>query len=120
MTEDTEVLADQGRAIDPYKAFKFQTDITVADIRGGERLTREASRGPRVLLMGPAGQLFVQDETERRGSRRSPSRHVRQGSRTAWAARFHGRRRHARRSGHDGRPRRHAGGGGAASASDLA
>ena len=62
MTEDTEVLVDQGRAIDPYKAFKFQTDITVADIRGGERLTRDESRPARVLLMGPAGQLFVQDE----------------------------------------------------------
>ncbi|MEX2092783.1 MAG: hypothetical protein WD971_08910 [Pirellulales bacterium] len=62
MTEDTEVLADQGRAIDPFKAFKFQTDITVADIRGGERLTRKDTRTARVLLMGPAGQLFVQDE----------------------------------------------------------
>lgn len=62
MTEDTEVLVDQGRAIDPYKGFKFETDITVADIRGGERITREASRPARVLLMGPAGQLFVQDE----------------------------------------------------------
>jgi hypothetical protein len=62
LTADTEVLVDQGRAIDPYKAFVFQTDITVADIRGGERLTREDSRPARVLLMGPAGQLFVQDE----------------------------------------------------------
>lgn len=62
MTEDTEVLVDQNRAIDPYKAFKFQTDITVADIRGGERLTRDSSRPGRVLLMGPAGQLFVKDE----------------------------------------------------------
>lgn len=62
MTEDTEVLVDQNRAIDPYKAFKFQTDITVADIRGGERLTREVSRPAQVLLLGPAGQLFVQDE----------------------------------------------------------
>lgn len=62
MVEDTEVLIDQGRAIDPYKAFRFQTDITVADIRGGERLTRKDSRPARVLLMGPAGQLFVQDE----------------------------------------------------------
>jgi hypothetical protein len=63
MIEDTEILVDQGRAIDPYKAFKFQTDITVADIRGGERLTRDESRPARVLLMGPGGQLFVQDQT---------------------------------------------------------
>jgi hypothetical protein len=62
MTEDAEVLVDQGRAIDPVKGFSFQTGITVADIRGGERLTRDATRPARVLLMGPAGQLFVQDE----------------------------------------------------------
>lgn len=62
MTADTEILVDQNRAIDPYKGFKFQTDITVADIRGGERLTRSDARPAQVLLMGPAGQLFVQDE----------------------------------------------------------
>ncbi len=64
MTEDTEVLADQGRAIDPLKAFKFQTDITVADIHGGERLTRSETRPARILLLGPAGQLFVQEEVD--------------------------------------------------------
>ena len=47
MVEDTEVLADQGRAIDPYEDFKFQTDITVADIHGGEKLTRDESRPAR-------------------------------------------------------------------------
>jgi hypothetical protein len=62
MTEDTEVLVDQGRAIDPYKAFKFETDITVADIRGGERITRDSSRPARVLFMGAAGQRCVQDD----------------------------------------------------------
>ena len=44
MIEDTEVLADRDGAIDPYDDFKFQTDITVADIHGGEKLTRDESR----------------------------------------------------------------------------
>jgi hypothetical protein len=62
MTTKTEIVVDQNRAIEPYKDFPFETDITVADIRGGERLTRKDSRPARVLLMGPAGQLFIQDE----------------------------------------------------------
>jgi hypothetical protein len=62
MSEDAEMLAAGGRAIDPVKDFQFQTDITVVDVHGGERLTRDELRPGRVLLMGPGGQLFVQDE----------------------------------------------------------
>jgi len=64
MTKDTKVLVEGGRAYDPVSRFPFRTGITVADIRGGERLTRDEERPARVLLMGPAGQLFVQDELE--------------------------------------------------------
>ena len=53
-----------GRAIDPFKDFRFQTDITVVDIRGGERTVRSDKRPARVLLMDPAGQLFVQNELD--------------------------------------------------------
>jgi hypothetical protein len=62
MAKNSKVLVEGGRAYDPVSKFPFRTGITVADIRGGERLTREAQRPARVLLMGPAGQLFVQDE----------------------------------------------------------
>jgi hypothetical protein len=64
MTKDTKMLVEQNRAYDPVPKFPFRTGITVVDIRGGERLTREAQRPARVLLMGPAGQLFVQDELD--------------------------------------------------------
>jgi hypothetical protein len=64
MTKDTKLLVEGGRAYDPVSKFPFRTGITVADIRGGERLTRKELRPARVLLMGPAGQLFVQDELE--------------------------------------------------------
>ena len=62
MVKDSEVLVDQNRAIDPIDDFRFKTGITVADIRGGEQLTRKENRPASVLLMGPTGQLFVQDE----------------------------------------------------------
>ena len=64
LTKDTKMLVEQNRAYDPVPKFPFRTGITVVDIRGGERLTREAQRTARVLLMGPAGQLFVQDELD--------------------------------------------------------
>jgi hypothetical protein len=64
MAKDSKVLVEGGRAYDPVSKFPFRTGITVADIRGGERLTRTEQRPARVLLMGPAGQLFVQDELE--------------------------------------------------------
>ena len=64
MTKDAEILVEQGRFIDLEKNFKFRTGITIVDIRGGERLTRDSETEARVLLMDPAGQLFVQKESD--------------------------------------------------------
>jgi hypothetical protein len=49
--------------IDKLKDFPLRSGVTVVDIRGGERLPgRDNSRPGKVLLMDPAGQLFVQNE----------------------------------------------------------
>jgi hypothetical protein len=64
MTEDAEILVDQGRAIDPMKSFPFHTGITVLDIEGGDPLAKDIKKPARVLLMDQAGQLFVQNETD--------------------------------------------------------
>jgi hypothetical protein len=64
MTEDGEVLVEQGRAIDPIKNFPFHTGITVLDIDGGDQLAKDVKKPARVLLMDQAGQLFVQNETD--------------------------------------------------------
>jgi hypothetical protein len=64
MTKDVEVAVEEGRFAEKKKGFKFRTGITVVDIRGGERLSRDVETEARVLLMGPAGQLFVQKETD--------------------------------------------------------
>jgi hypothetical protein len=61
---DAIVVGDEGELLlDKIKDFQFHTGITVADIRGGERLPgRDNLRPARVLLMDPAGQLFVRTE----------------------------------------------------------
>jgi hypothetical protein len=66
---ETEVILNEDgqQFIDKIKDFQFRTGITVVDIRGGERLAgRDNSRPARVLLMDPAGQLFVQKELDDR------------------------------------------------------
>lgn len=64
MTEDAEVIAERGTMIDKVDDFKFRTGLTVVDIRGGERLTRDINKPGSVLLMDPSGQLFVQREPD--------------------------------------------------------
>lgn len=62
MTEDVEVLVEAGDYIDEIKSFEFRTGITVVDIRGGEKLTRELLTPARALLMDPTGHLYVRRE----------------------------------------------------------
>jgi hypothetical protein len=62
LTEDAEVLVDQNRFIEPVDSFKFRTGITVLDMRGGERLSRDKLRPGSALLMSAAGELSVRSE----------------------------------------------------------
>ena len=50
-------------AIDQVESFKFHTGITVLDVAGGESMGRETLPA-KVLLMGPAGELYVRNELE--------------------------------------------------------
>ena len=43
MSEEAEILVEQGDYIDELKSFDFRTGITVVDIQGGDRLTRDLS-----------------------------------------------------------------------------
>jgi hypothetical protein len=58
-----EYLLPDGRAIDQVESFKFHTGITLLDVDGGETMGRE-TRPSRVLLMGPAGELYVRNELD--------------------------------------------------------
>jgi hypothetical protein len=66
MTEDVDVLGTDAAQpyIDQSKNFPFRTGITIVDIDGGQPLAKDFKEPARVLLMDPAGQLFVQNETD--------------------------------------------------------
>jgi hypothetical protein len=66
MVKDAEVLISGGQQalIDVQKNFPFRTGVTILDIDGGDPLTKDIKKPARVLLMDPAGQLFVQNEVD--------------------------------------------------------
>jgi hypothetical protein len=58
-----EYLLPDGRAIDQVDSFKFHTGITLLDVAGGDAMGRETMPA-KVLLMGPAGELYVRNELD--------------------------------------------------------
>jgi hypothetical protein len=50
--------------IDFQQDFRFFTGTTLVDMDGGTKLSRDFSAPSRVLLMGPAGQLFIHTELD--------------------------------------------------------
>ncbi|TWT90685.1 hypothetical protein Mal64_10800 [Pseudobythopirellula maris] len=63
MTEDAEVLTSDGRFIVKKDSFPFRTGSTLIDVDGGEEIVRNVIDAPvRVLLMDPAGRLYLRDE----------------------------------------------------------
>jgi hypothetical protein len=62
--EDAEYLIDTRTHIDEYDSFKFHTGITVLDVRGGEKLSRDLQAPSRVMLMGPSGELKIRRELD--------------------------------------------------------
>jgi hypothetical protein len=64
MVEDTEYITPDGKSIDKKSSFKFFTGITLVDVSGGEKLTRDMQAPARALLLGPAGDLYIQTEMD--------------------------------------------------------
>jgi hypothetical protein len=58
-----EYLGPDGRFIDQVETFKFHTGITLLDVAGGDAMGRETLPA-KVLLMGPAGELYVRNELD--------------------------------------------------------
>jgi hypothetical protein len=50
--------------IDYREDFRFFTGMTLLDMNGGEKLTRDFSAPSRILLMGPTGQLYIHSEVD--------------------------------------------------------
>lgn len=64
MTEKADYLVDGGLAIDTDDNFKFVTGMTLVDIDGGKKLANSQTSPGRVLMMGPAGELYVHNELD--------------------------------------------------------
>lgn len=62
LIKDTEYLGPG--YIDYREDFRFFTGMTFLDVDGGEKLTRDFSAPSRILLMGPAGQLYIRNEVD--------------------------------------------------------
>ena len=60
MVEDAKYLGEGW--IDTWEKFKFVTGMTLLDIQGGKKLAKDYTSPGRVLLMGPAGELYVRNE----------------------------------------------------------
>ena len=65
MTEKADYLVLGGTAIDIRDNFHFVTGMTLVDIDGGNKLVRDDMHRPaRVMVMGPAGELYVRNELD--------------------------------------------------------
>lgn len=64
VTRNQKYVGPDGRWIDEVDSFTFRTGITVLDVDGGESLGKDAAAPARVLLMGPAGELYVRNEQD--------------------------------------------------------
>lgn len=62
LVKDTEYVGPG--YIDTQEKFQFITGTTLLDMDGGTKLTRDFSAPARILLMGPAGQLYIRNEAE--------------------------------------------------------
>jgi hypothetical protein len=63
MVEDAEYLGD-GPWIDTRPDFKFITGMAVLDMDGGNKLSKDYTSPGRVLVMGPAGEFYIRNETD--------------------------------------------------------
>ncbi len=64
LVEEVEYLVPAPPSIDTREGFKFVTGMTLLDIEGGKKLTKDMSTPARVMLMGPAGDLTIRKELD--------------------------------------------------------
>ena len=57
-------LIQQGRYIETVEDFTIDTGITVLDVDGGDRYTRELQSPSQVLFMDPTGRMYLRDELD--------------------------------------------------------
>ena len=50
--------------IDTTAEFKFFTGMTLLDVDGGTKLVQDMTYPSRVLVMGPAGEMYIRNDTD--------------------------------------------------------
>jgi hypothetical protein len=50
--------------VDTQPSFKFATGMTLLDVDGGGKLTRDMTYPSRILVMGPAGELYIRNDAD--------------------------------------------------------
>jgi hypothetical protein len=63
MIEDGDYFFEN-MVIDTKKDFRFLTGMTLLDVEGGTNLTRDLTVPVRIVVMGPAGELYIRNETD--------------------------------------------------------
>jgi hypothetical protein len=63
LVQDAEYLVDP-TMIDTQTDFKFLTGMTLLDVGGGAKLTRDMTAPSRILVMGSAGEMYIRNEIE--------------------------------------------------------
>src|SRR5690606_3990915 len=61
---EVEKLIQQGRYIQKVEDFNIDTGVTVLDIDGGDRYTRDMRAPAHVLFMDPTGRMYLRDELD--------------------------------------------------------
>jgi hypothetical protein len=64
--EDADYLVPEtgNTMIDVWPSFKFLTGMMILDVDGGAKLTRDLTTPARVMVMGPAGDLYIHNEAD--------------------------------------------------------
>jgi hypothetical protein len=62
--EKTRYLGPDGTWTDEMDDFRFVTGITLLDVDGGEKISRDATAPVRALMMGPSGELYLRNELD--------------------------------------------------------
>jgi hypothetical protein len=62
--EKTRYLGPDGTWTDEMDGFRFVTGITLLDIEGGEKISRDATAPVRAMMMGPSGELYLRNELD--------------------------------------------------------
>jgi hypothetical protein len=64
LKEKMEYTGDGDRWIDTFDSYEIRTGVTVLDVTGGDRLSKDMSTPARMLVMHPSGEISIRKELD--------------------------------------------------------